>query len=62
MKFTARAISTNDIVSGIMARYRARISDRQLIRERLGGAIASVDRMFDEVVSLLMNVQQRRAA
>lgn len=60
--FDARAISTDDIVSGIMARYRARISDRQLIRERLGGAIASVDRMFDEVVSLLMNVQQRRAA
>ncbi len=60
--FDARALSADDIVSGIMARYRNRDSDRQLIQQRLSGAIASVDRMFDEVVTLVMNVQQRRAA
>ena len=60
--FDARALSTKDIISGIMARYRARTSDRQLIQQHLGGAIASVDLMFDEVVSLLVNAQRRRVA
>ena len=60
--FDARALGSDAIVSGIRERYRARTSDRELIQQRLGGAIASVDRMFDEVVSLLVSVQQRRAA
>ncbi len=60
--FDARALGADHIISGIMGRYRVRNSDRQLIRQRLSSAFASVDRMFDEVVSFLENVQQRRAA
>jgi polysaccharide pyruvyl transferase WcaK-like protein len=60
--FDARSLSADDIVPGIVARFRARASDRQLIQRRLGGAIASVDRMFDEVVSLVQRGQKRRAA
>ena len=60
--FDARSLSADNIVSGVVARFRARASDRELIRQRLGSAIASVDRMFDEVVSLLQSDQKRRAA
>ena len=60
--FDARSCSADDIVSGIVTRFRARTSDRELIRERLGSAIASVDRMFDEVVNLVQRGEMRRAA
>jgi len=60
--FDARSLSADDIVSGIVTRFRARASDRELIRQRLSSAIASVDRMFDEVVSLVQSGQMRRAA
>lgn len=60
--FDARSLGADGIVSGIVARFRARALDRQLIRQRLGDAIASIDCMFDEVVSLIQSDQKRQAA